>query len=160
MPHVQWDESLSIGVYAIDSQHMDHLALVNEFLEAVAQRRGGDVVEKILTRLREYTVRHFHDEEVYMSEVRYPRRGEHQARHQELVHAVKLFQRDLYKHRDVPVEQLRELLKSWLIDHILEQDMKIGKWVRAEEERRQIKAGEKEVPVQGTIPADQEKAEN
>lgn len=155
MPSIQWEDTLAIGIYAIDRQHMDLLALVNEFLKAVAQKRGKDVVEKIVARLREYTVLHFHDEEAYMNQVRYPARGEHQMRHQELARAVKLFQRDLYKHRDVPVEQLRQFLKDWLINHILEQDMKIGKWVRAEEERRKIKAGEKEVPVQGEVPEDE-----
>gem|GEM_PF-426667 len=156
MSHLEWDESLCIGVYAIDKQHMKLVELVDEFLEAVARGRGDDITEEIIARLREYTVRHFHDEESYMEEIHYPARGEHHAAHRELARSVKLFQRDLYKRRDVSVDVLRHFLKKWLISHILDCDMKIGEWVRKEEEKKKIKAGEKEVPTQAEQQAENE----
>lgn len=141
MPKLEWNDSLSLGIYRIDSQHMQLIEVANDFLDSARQGHDQEAVQKTLARLREYTVNHFRDEEAYMKEIHYPRRGEHEGEHRNLVHRVKQFQRDLYKHRDITIDTLRDFLREWLVGHIINSDLKIAEWLRAEEER---KAAERE----------------
>ncbi|WP_147822356.1 bacteriohemerythrin [Salidesulfovibrio onnuriiensis] len=136
MPRLEWNDSLSIGIYRVDSQHMRLIEVANDFLRTAGEGRDGEAIQTTLTRLREYTVNHFRDEEAYMREIHYPRLARHQEEHRNLVQRVKQFQRDLYEQRDITVEVMRDFLREWLVGHIINSDLKIAEWLRAEEESR------------------------
>lgn len=132
MAQLEWNRSLSVGIATIDEQHKHLIELVNEFLEAADAGEGPAAIHGVVERLRKYTVSHFHDEEQFMEQIKYPDRGAHQVAHKELVRTVKLFQRDIYTQQGVSVAAMRSFLKQWLINHILEKDVALGKWHRAE----------------------------
>lgn len=144
MARLEWTEALSLGVYRVDSQHMHLVEVANAFLKALEENQGDEAVEETIASLREYTVHHFHDEEDYMKEIRYPGRAEHQMEHNKLVQQVKQFQRDLYKHRGVTPEAMRDFLKEWLIGHIINTDLKIAAWLREQEKRKAAPEGREE----------------
>ena len=137
MKTISWDDCLSLGVKRVDDQHHQMVEMANDLIEKLHQGKGEEVVRPLLSKLREYTVYHFHDEEAFMEEIGYPERGEHQQEHERLVRRVKQFQRDIYEHRTVEPAALLSFLKEWLLDHILKMDMEIGAFVRSKEAKPQ-----------------------
>lgn len=133
MPKLSWSPSLSLGVEAVDKQHQQLVGIANTLIEAVEKGHGQEVVGEVIQSLREYTIRHFHEEEQFMSDIHYPKRAEHLARHVELVRQVKDFQHRLYIKQVVSGEQVKAFLKSWLLEHILRHDLDIGRFVRGKE---------------------------
>ncbi len=138
MKKISWHKNLNLDVSRIDNMHRHMVDLVNELLAKIDQGEGEETVRPLLTKLREYTVYHFHDEEAFMQEIRYPGLAKHQQDHKELVDKVKKFQRDIYKHRTVTPQMLLEFLREWLLNHILRVDMDIRDFIREKERRRMM----------------------
>ncbi len=138
MKKIDWDDCLCLGVKRVDDQHRHMVGLVNELIDNLYRGKGEEIVRPLLGKLREYTVYHFHDEEAFMEELRYPERHEHQQEHKRLVDQVKKYQRDIYEHRIVEPAALLSFLKDWLLDHILKMDMQIGAFVREKEAQKEM----------------------
>jgi hemerythrin-like metal-binding protein len=134
-PALRWDDRLSLGVEAIDSQHKMLLGYCNDLVAALRRGEGAKALSATMTRLREYTVQHFADEEAYMQRIGYPELGPHRAAHAGMVQRVKEYQRRLYQHEEVAPAEVRAFLKDWLITHILGEDLKIAAHVRTRDAR-------------------------
>ncbi len=144
MKTISWDDCLNLGVKRVDDQHHQMVEMVNDLLEILHKGKGEEVVRPLLSKLREYTVYHFHDEEAFMEEIGYPGRREHQQEHERLVKQVKQYQRDIYEHRTVEPAALLSFLKEWLLDHFLKMDMEIGMFVREKEAKKKAAESEQE----------------
>lgn len=130
MPRIAWDDRLSLGIEEIDDQHRRLIGHANRLLEAVDKGLADGIISDLIHDLREYTVFHFRDEEAYMVRVAYPELAVHCQAHEDLRRRVKDLQRQLYEHRLPAPATVRELLRTWLVEHILHMDRKIGDWVR------------------------------
>ncbi len=129
MPQIQWSKELSVDVARIDTQHKQLIDIANKLLEAVEGTPDRNVVDLSIKKLREYTVSHFGSEEALMAEVRYPKRGEHQAEHRKLKNDVKQFQRDMYERRTPSPKQVLDFLRGWLLNHILTFDRELARFI-------------------------------
>lgn len=134
MPELEWSPALELGLPEIDSQHKRLVVIANKLLAAIRWGKGREAVAEIIKELREYTVLHFRQEEAFMAEKGFPGRLEHARVHDNLVKKVKDYQRMLYEKRDVSPEVLRELLSSWLLDHILQEDMRLKRFLEGAEQ--------------------------
>lgn len=141
MTELQWDSSLELGIASIDRQHKALVAMCNAFLRAIAEGQTEAAVSALIQRLREYSVKHFHDEEATMADMEYPHLGEHQREHRALTMRVKEYQRDLYKNRELDPLEVRVFLRSWLIEHILGTDLRIAEWVREQKKCSEVVIG-------------------
>ena len=63
MAYLEWKDSLSVNVPAIDAQHRKLLGLIDRLHEAMTQGEGHKVLGGIVGGLTEYTQVHFRDEE-------------------------------------------------------------------------------------------------
>ncbi len=131
MTALRWDASLELGVDSIDRQHKRLVELASRVVDAVRQGKSRESVSGVMTQLREYTVAHFNDEETHMLARGYPGLAAHQQEHKRLVAAVKLHQRSIFMGQLVGFEEVRDLLKAWLLDHILQRDMEYKQWLDA-----------------------------
>lgn len=134
MPKIEWTESLSLGLERIDNQHKKLLEIANAFLKSIHERSDEAVIRATLRDLREYTVYHFHDEESYMKELQYPGLLEHRRQHEDLKRQVIDLQQTIYRQKGIDIGEIRTLLKEWLIDHILSEDMKLSDHLESKEE--------------------------
>ncbi len=130
--HIQWNNSYSVGYAYIDNQHKKLVDIVNTFYDAVKHGREENVPYKILNKLVAYAEEHFIDEEYAMEKGGCPAKmvSEHRAVHEELVRAI--FEVTEKVSAESPVEALTdigELLRKWLLDHILHEDMQYAPWV-------------------------------
>jgi hemerythrin-like metal-binding protein len=134
MPNIVWSPQLVIGNAKIDGEHKELIRIANALLRSMSEGRSKNDFSKILHELREYTVFHFNNEEEFMRSMNYPDIRKHMDEHTELKRKVKDFQRDIFLGQDVDFVRLREMLKGWLVGHILECDLKIKTFLLAQTE--------------------------
>lgn len=124
MPLIQWTSALSVNVAEIDAQHKKLIGLINDLSEAMSQKKGKEVVEKILKGLIDYTVSHFSAEEKYFAQYRYPAAREHIQEHAAFIKKVGGFREDYAKGRLGLSIEVMYFLRDWLKDHIQGTDKK------------------------------------
>ena len=89
-----------------------------------------DNISDILRKLREYTKKHFADEEAYMESIQYKRLFTQKIQHQEFID--RLDEMDM-EHmgevgdQDEQIMKMLNFLTDWLVNHILHVDGLIGK---------------------------------
>ena len=70
---------------------------------------------------------HFKDEETYMESIGYPYLKEHQALHEDIINAMTAILKET-KGIEVLQAKMKTVSHKWLVEHILESDLKIEKW--------------------------------
>ena len=137
MPLVEWDDSLSIGIDAVDNDHKILIELVNQVMVAMD---GGDpdlAVGIAFDTLVEYTKYHFLREERVQEAVGYPGLSAHRAIHENLKATVMdMHGRYLADPSAADLDEICRFLCAWLIEHITKEDAAMAPYVtgRAEAE--------------------------
>jgi hemerythrin len=130
-----WDAKYDLHISEIDRQHQKLFALFNELYGAMQQGHGNEVIDKVLTRVVDYTAYHFAAEEKLLRQHGYADEAAHRAEHAKLTEQAKALVQKLKAGRsDVAMATLK-FLCDWLNNHILGSDKKfapflIGKGVR------------------------------
>lgn len=127
LAQIRWDKRFSVKCRYIDEQHQKLVEIVNDFFSAVQQKKGRVILASILNRLVKYAEEHFQDEETIAATAGFPsvRLERHKEEHEkltlEIFHIAELYGSE--KDLDKSVEETAALLKKWLMDHILSEDM-------------------------------------
>ncbi|MGH2271304.1 bacteriohemerythrin [Anaerohalosphaeraceae bacterium U12dextr] len=129
MGFIQWQDSFSVGVPAMDIQHKQLVAMVNQLYEAMRTSKGDAVVQTILPSLVQYTKTHFNSEEKLMHEAGYPDIAAHQALHHKLAMQVGDLMDKIKSGKMVPTVSVATFLKDWLVNHIQGQDKHYGAFI-------------------------------
>ena len=82
---LMWKDAFMSGNSLIDAQHRGLFEVSNQLLDAVLSSRPTDEISTIVNQLLGDVLQHFHDEEGILSELAYPRLGEHAKEHARLV---------------------------------------------------------------------------
>lgn len=124
---VQWDDSLSIGVEAVDGDHKILVSLVGQILGAIDAPEADVVIGSVINALVDYTRYHFAREEALQEAVGYPGLARHRVLHEDLkATAVSMQQRFLADPASVDPAQLTRFLVDWLTHHIMQEDKAIA----------------------------------
>lgn len=126
-----WKESLRIGIDIIDEQHKALFDKIEELRKAIhddSTNSKQNCIDAIVF-LKDYTVKHFADEEAYQQSIGYKRREAHKKLHEGFIktlreHEKKLNESD-FAERDV--KEFTGMLVAWLLYHVADADQKIGK---------------------------------
>lgn len=118
MSYVDWNDSMSVGVRAIDQQHRQLLALINELHDAMTQGQGTRVLQQIVDGLIEYTNVHFATEESYLDACNYVDCTAHKKQHRDFVAQVTDFKQGFDEGRLMLTLDVMSFLGEWLVDHI------------------------------------------
>lgn len=135
MAIIDWDDSLSLGVAELDKDHKKLLLMMSSLLEALLSGQDEEMISLILSNLKEYTLFHFSAEEAFMEKIEYPHIKIHRAKHVELKNKVKSFQYARFRQENLTPEDYKELISSWLIEHILQFDFKVVKYLQENKKR-------------------------
>ena len=115
---IEWSDELLLGTAANDDDHRQMFALMNRIFSAA--RLGSDLVTQAVADLCLFTREHFSREEECMGRLDYPGREEHRTDHEYLIFQLDaLIDSLMLSGPDGVGEDLVELLKRWLFDHIL-----------------------------------------
>ncbi len=130
---IQWRNSLSIGVEAIDNQHKELLARFDKLLSACQAGHGVEELSNVLSFLEEYVRIHFNDEEALQKLHRYPEYDAHRTEHLYFIEQLKKLRNEIHgagasSHH---VVETNNMLLKWLLNHISIEDVKIGAFIKA-----------------------------
>lgn len=123
MALLKWRDSYSVGVPELDEDHRQLIDIINRVEEA---ERAGVPVGWVLTDLAEYAHFHFQQEEDGLKNAGYPRLVEHAKDHEAFVAWLEELAKTyaaLPGNATAPTAEVRDYLKSWVITHILGEDM-------------------------------------
>lgn len=124
-------EEYKIGIEIIDEQHKKLFELTEKTYQLLKNDFTLDKYDKIIhlvEELKEYTEFHFKAEEEYMESIGYKKMFTQKIEHVGFI--KKLNDVDLKKideNQDEYIMGILQFLNAWLVEHILEKDMLIGK---------------------------------
>lgn len=136
MPHLEWEESFSVGNGEIDSQHKRWIAVINELHDALMQGTAAkvdDITLNALGAMKEYADMHFAYEEAYMKSIGYPDLPYHVTLHRDFYTRIEQFRRDMRSGDVVLNTDLMNAMMNWLRNHILREDMKFSRFGKEKE---------------------------
>ena len=132
MSKIQWDDSYSIGVEEIDSQHRSWINIINDLHDVLYNESGEMVIDKTAKAVKsmwEYIRFHFKTEEAFMQSINYPELTSHQVIHDTFALEVLELYNDIREGKQVLSTTVMKMLTSWVLDHILQEDKKIGLYI-------------------------------
>lgn len=124
-----------IGIDMIDEEHKQLFQYADEAYELLHNDMipdKFDAIHDVLMNLRNYTVKHFSDEEEYMESIHYKKLFTQKIQHQEFINKLDEFMENHNEEvvdQNKQIEDILEYLTSWLINHILYVDGQITKRV-------------------------------
>ena len=128
-----WRDDWYLGIDAIDQQHLRLVDLVNQTADLIntekssAAGNGGGM--ELVLLLQEETRQHFRDEEAFMRAHDYPQVTRHHREHALLQAELKDLIREIEEgRRGFDIKTLTSL-KHWLIDHVIESDLDIVRYL-------------------------------
>jgi hemerythrin-like metal-binding protein len=130
MAYMKWQPAYEVGFEAIDAQHHSLVEALNRLYAAMGEGRDRAEIERVLLFLRDYTVTHFEMEEALMIRYGYPGASTHFAAHADLVVQLSDLLADFRSGEAVLTEVVMAFLETWLVEHILGNDQRLGLYLR------------------------------
>jgi hemerythrin len=120
MPTISWDQSMTTGVDALDNQHKQLIAWLNDLLDAMSMGRGRSETEALLDKLGGYAVMHFGNEEDCMTKYNCPVAAQNVAAHKDFVTTFGGFREEFDRTGPTAhlVVRIESELMRWLTSHI------------------------------------------
>lgn len=119
MQEILWNDRFSVGIAAMDEQHKRLIGLINALGASVDAGIAFDTIMGMF----DYAAIHFQDEEALLRRAAYSELPTQIREHKTFLDkAVEFSKKEL---RDpTTAEEIILFLRSWLLHHILEEDMK------------------------------------
>jgi hemerythrin-like metal-binding protein len=124
MALINWNETYSVKIKEIDTQHKKLVDLINLLHDSMKGGKGREQVEPILTELVNYTAYHFSFEEKLFGQHNYPDTKIHIRQHNDLLEQVKIYIKSFQDGKGVLPIELMDFLQKWLLNHINGTDKK------------------------------------
>ncbi len=121
---IQWNDSFSVQVAEIDSQHKTLVNMVNGYYDAVVKKESQAGLAKLIQGLEAYTIKHFDTEERYFEKFDYADKAAHKRAHEDLKKKVKDLKDKVAKNQAVLSFEVGKFLTDWLTNHIKGTDKK------------------------------------
>ena len=126
---MQWKDEYNIGVEIIDEQHKKLAEMIAKLKSVLSSNEKNRQMGETLKFLVDYTNYHFTAEEELLQRVDYPQYSYHKGLHKKFSSKITAVLMKLKKGEPVEVIDLTDFLTDWLINHILDEDKKIGDFV-------------------------------
>ena len=119
-------EEYITGIEVIDEEHEELFRIIrraNELITEELLHDKYDEIVSVLDELRNYTIQHFSDEEVYMESIQYEGLANQKKTHQMFVDKLNdINLDDLDDNQQQYLIELVDFLLMWLVNHILKMD--------------------------------------
>lgn len=128
MALIEWDDSIALGIPAIDDQHKALFGWVNSLNEAIKSGDGSEAVGEVIRKLISYVTEHFSEEERLMLSCSYPGLAAHRKEHDLFVTRVLEIQTEFNGGHEISMSVL-EFLVDWLVCHIKGTDQGYSRFI-------------------------------
>ncbi len=134
---LNWTDKFVLGVKSIDDQHFELVNRINKLIVANNTDENIEIIQDLLSFLKNYVVEHFSTEEELQREYSYPEYKEHRVEHFDFVKRVAEFENQYKKYlesesKDKCKNLLHEIngeLVNWLSKHIDGSDRKVAEHI-------------------------------
>lgn len=132
--YLEWGPKLETGIEEIDEQHKILVEMCNEANRKLQDHVDKEFVERIVHDLMSYALYHFDQEEDLMETYGYEAHApqdeqSHIAEHRSFSDTVSKVSTDLAKGQMITREALMYFLNNWLVNHIMNTDMRLAKFL-------------------------------
>jgi len=133
MSTIQWQDSYSVNKPEIDKQHQEWIAIYNR-KHSVLLSGTPEAGNKVLKEMMDYTYYHFHQEEDLMRSFDFPGIVQHRRLHKDFDNLVYQQYRKVNERRGLVLNpEILAIIKEWLLNHILVEDIKYADYVKGAE---------------------------
>ncbi len=115
---INWTDDLSIGNTNIDNEHKQLIEICNELVNLSELNRNRVEFAKILSKLIDYSLKHFRKEETYMYAFGYPKSTEHIQYHKDFKYKVTTYYDELFRSDPPELIEITTFIKEWWVNHI------------------------------------------
>ena len=119
------------GIEMIDREHKRLFEIAENLYQLKCREYVTDKydhIREILTELRDYTMTHFEHEEAYMKSISYKRMFSQLSQQDALRETISGWDLDaIDEDQDEAIGDMLNLITDWLVNHILNEDKRIGK---------------------------------
>ncbi len=127
----EFKEEFLTGIEMIDREHKRLFEIAENLYQLKCREYVTDKydhIREILTELRDYTMTHFEHEEAYMKSISYKRMFSQLSQHDALRETISGWDLDaIDEDQDEAIGDMLNLITDWLVNHILNEDKRIGK---------------------------------
>lgn len=128
---LKFEPNMSVGIDVLDNQHKSLIDALNRLMDALWDGKGKEEVCNSIKFLIEYTVTHFNDEEDWMRRYNFSELEGHKLIHQQFVRRVQELGKACIEDKiasDLAISTFYDTW-DWLKNHILNTDMRYGKFI-------------------------------
>ncbi len=127
---IEWNDSLSLGIPAMDAENRRFIGLVNDLNAALIDRKPKADIQKVLREMLADANRHFQHEEQLFARYGYPDARHHSELHPDIIAALTEVMEEFEKD-DLSMVWVKcgLLIKQTLVNHLLEEDVKYLDWL-------------------------------
>ncbi|MCB9884971.1 MAG: hemerythrin family protein [Planctomycetes bacterium] len=118
MTLLSWNDSLSLGVDAMDAEHKELVAAMNRIHELAGKKADKATLDVAIQRLAKLTAKHFADEEKHMAAIGYPDAKRHGYIHQDMLQKIAAHHEAFQKGDGTVPKAFFDFLVHWLCAHI------------------------------------------
>jgi len=127
---LQWRKQMSVNNLIIDQDHRYLLCLINMVEAAHRHPQDDDSLPIAVEQLSHYAREHFDREERIQYAIKYSGYMDHKLAHQRLMDRLEELSQQILAQQQGPdrateTDALMQLLRDWLLDHVLKEDMKM-----------------------------------
>ena len=126
MSLMNWNDKLDIGVDQMNDQHKIILQYMNTLYDDFQADKSFSTLKYTLDYLKDYTVKHFKEEEDYMESIQYEGIKSHKLIHEKLLKTFSEHYENIIATQSLN-DDFFHFLKFWLSSHIQGIDVKYGK---------------------------------
>jgi methyl-accepting chemotaxis protein/hemerythrin len=129
MALLKWTRKYSVGVKAMDDQHINLVEILNELHAAMLKGKAQSVADSLFKKLSDYTLKHFTDEEAMLEAAGYPGLAKQREEHREESEKLKEFVACYEQGDQAMYPDLLRFVDKWLQDHMLGDDKQYTQWM-------------------------------
>jgi len=130
MDTINWKNEFSVGVAEMDAQHKKLLGMINRLISEQKSLTDPETIAELLTGMTDYAQEHFRAEEYLMAENGYELKNMQELQHKRFIEKTEEFMNVSDIGPNILSNALLNYLSSWLIEHILKEDMKYKEFFR------------------------------
>jgi len=123
MDIINWKDEFSVGIAEMDDQHKKMIEMINRLIAEQNTLTDPQTIAELLTEMTDYAQVHFRAEEYLMAEYGYDRKTQQEEQHQAFIDETMEFCSAADIGPNILSVALLDFLRTWLVDHILQEDM-------------------------------------
>ena len=124
---IEWSEKFSLRHALLDRQHQELFDLANAVQALTPESADKAELGRLFKEFFDYMAKHFKEEEAYMQSLDYPLYDKHKKFHETIIEGMTKILKEKKSIAELQ-KSMKMIAKKWLVEHILENDLKIEKW--------------------------------